>query len=53
MVLGTELGGWCLAPSWAVVPKRSAIGGLVKSPNRLRCLAHGVTDLLVPNAACC
>ena len=27
-------------------PRRSVIGGLIKSPNRLRWLAHGVADLL-------
>jgi len=27
-------------------PRRSVIGGLIKSPNRLRWLAHGIADLL-------
>ena len=39
--------GYRTGTSHALAPRRSEIGGLVKSPNRLSCLVHGVADPLM------
>ena len=47
MAIGPAPNGSCCPAGIADLlgPKRSVLGGLVKSPNRLRWLAHGVAKL--------